>query len=314
MAQVRKAVIPAAGLGTRFLPASKAVPKELLPLVDKPVLQAVVDEAIAAGLDHVGIVSSEGKAAVRAHFDPAPHLESFLEVKGDHATLERVRAVGAGAEISWMIQAAPRGLGDAVACAREFVAGEPFAVLLGDDLLDEADRALGAMIAVRNLVGGSVLLLVEVPEEMTSRFGIAAVEPFATPSDNAALAGYELVRVTGLQEKPAPADAASRLAIIGRYVLDPQVFDVLENTALGAGNELQLTDAIASLIPMPAEEGGGVHAIIFTGVRYDTGNPTEYLKAVVQVAARHRESGEQFRAWLSAYVESADFTGSSPPR
>ena len=293
---VTKAVIPAAGLGTRFLPATKAVPKELLPLDDRPVLQHILAEAVAAGLDEVCIITSPGKDSLRQHFETDAPLEWALATRGDDARLAAVHAVGSGAELDWRLQDQPLGLGHAISQAADFAAGEAVAVLLGDDLLDAATPALADMVAVRQALGGSVLLLVEVPEEHVSRYGIAAVEAVPSPSG---LEGRELVRVTAVQEKPALEDAASRLALIGRYVLDPAIFPALRKVAPGAGGEIQLTDAIATLLDAPAEEGGGVHAIVFRGRRYDTGDRLEYVKAVVEFAARDAVIGADVRAWLA---------------
>jgi UTP--glucose-1-phosphate uridylyltransferase len=292
---VTKAVIPAAGLGTRFLPATKAVPKELLPLDDRPVLQHIVGEAVAAGFDEVCIISSPGKDALRQHFEIDASLEWALATKGDDARLAAVRAVTAGAELDWRLQAQPLGLGHAVAQAEDFAAGDPVAVLLGDDLLDASTPALADMAAVRQALGGSVLLLVEVPEAHVSRYGIAAVEEVPSP---AGLEHREVVRVTGLQEKPVLEEAASRLALIGRYVLDAAIFAALRRVEPGAGGEIQLTDAIAALVDASPQDGGGVHAIVFRGRRYDTGDRLEYVKAVVEFAARDAVIGAEVRTWL----------------
>jgi UTP--glucose-1-phosphate uridylyltransferase len=293
---VTKAVIPAAGLGTRFLPATKAIPKELLPLDDRPVLQHIVAEAVAAGLADVCIVSSPGKNALRQHFETDAPLEWALATKGDDERLAAVREVASGVEIHWRLQQEPLGLGHAISQAADFAAGDPVAVLLGDDLLDASTPALADMDAVRQAVGGSVLLLVEVPEEHVSRYGIAAVEPVPSPPG---LEGRDVVRVTGLQEKPTIDSAASRLAIVGRYVLDPAVFRALRHVEPGSGGEIQLTDAIAALVDAPPDDGGGVHAIVFHGRRYDTGDRFEYVKAVVEFAARDASIGADVRAWLA---------------
>lgn len=307
MERVRKAVIPAAGFGTRFLPASKAVPKELLPLVDKPAIQAVVEEAVAAGMPDVGIITSDGKEALAAHFTPNPQLEKLLEDKGDTERLAMLRAVTAWGQPTWIRQPEMRGLGHAIGCAEEFAAGEPFAVLLGDDLVDPRNPVLDAMAAVRAAKGGSVVLLLEVDERLASLYGVVESDPVPAQdfADAEALAGVDVRRIHHAVEKPAPGTAASNLAIIGRYLFDPAVFDVLRDTPPGRNGEVQITDAIATLATMPAEAGGGVHGVVFRGLRYDTGDKLEYLKAVVQVALAREDVGPAFGAWLRDYLREA---------
>jgi UTP--glucose-1-phosphate uridylyltransferase len=288
---VRKAVIPAAGLGTRFLPATKAIPKEMLPVVDKPAIQYVVEEAVAAGLTDVLMVTGRNKGALEDHFDRQWELEAALKAKGDTERLERVRMATTLADVHYVRQGDPRGLGHAIACAERHVGDEPFAVLLGDDLIDTRDPLLTTMLDVRRDRGGSVVALLEVPAEQTHLYGCAAVEPVEGSGD--------VVRVTSLVEKPEPADAPSNLAVIGRYVLDPAVFPVLRETPPGRGNEIQITDALQTLAGVPAERGGGVWGVVFRGRRYDTGDRLDYLKAVVQLGEAHEEFGEQFTAWLA---------------
>lgn len=300
MAAVRKAVIPAAGLGTRFLPATKAIPKELFPLDYRPVLEHVVAEGSAAGLSDVCLITSAGKEALLAHFAPDDALVQHLRDKNDDARADAVENIGLGARLTSCLQDEPRGLGHAVSLAEDFADGEPFAVLLGDDLLDERTPALAAMGAAREALGGSVLLLVEVPEDQVDRYGIAAVQPVASP---AGLEDWEVVRVTGLQEKPPREHAASRLAIIGRYVLDPAVFAELKTVAPGKGGEIQLTDALARLVDLAPEHGGGVHALVFRGLRYDAGDRLEYVKAVVRFALRDPNVAEGLRPWLHEIAE-----------
>ena len=289
--RVTKAVIPAAGLGTRFLPATKATPKELLPVVDKPAIQYVVEEAARAGLTDVLLISGRGKRAVEDHFDAAPELEAALEEKGDTARLALVRASSTLAEVHSVRQGAPRGLGHAVLCAAAHVGDEPFAVLLGDDLIDERDPLLETMIKVQAERGGSVVALMEVPREQVAMYGCAAVggEPDG-----------DVVRVTGLVEKPDPAEAPSNLAIIGRYVLSPGIFDELRQTEPGRGNEIQLTDAMQRLL---AHEP--MHGVVFRGRRYDTGDRADYLKAVVRLAVEREDIGPGFLAWLREFVSGA---------
>ena len=293
---IRKAVIPAAGLGTRFLPATKATPKEMLPVVDKPAVQYVVEEAVDAGLTDVLVITARNKGAIEDHFDAAPEVERALEAKGDSGRLDAVRRSTEMADVHFVRQGAPRGLGHAVSVARAHVGDEPFAVLLGDDLIDERDTLLTEMVELQQRLGGSVIALLEVDPAQVNLYGCAAVEPLG--ADESA----DHVRITGLVEKPDPADAPSNLAIIGRYVLHPAVFDVLERTEPGRGGEIQLTDALATLAGMPAEQGGGVTGVVFRGRRYDTGDRLDYLKAVVRIAADRPDLGPDLRAWLAQYV------------
>lgn len=292
---IRTAVIPAAGLGTRFLPATKSTPKEMLPVVDKPAIQYVVEEAVAAGLDDVLMITGRSKRTLADHFDAVPELEDALEAKGDTERLAEVRRSTELADVHFVRQGQPKGLGHAVLCARRHVKGEVFAVLLGDDLIDPRDPLLSQMIELQAEVGGSVIALLEVEPDQVHLYGCAAVEPVAgAPADH--------VRITGLVEKPEPADAPSNLAVIGRYVLHPAVFEVLDATAPGRGGEIQLTDALATLAGMPAEQGGGVHGVIFRGRRYDTGDRLDYLKAVVRIAVDRDDLGPDLRAWLTEFV------------
>ncbi|GAB3218408.1 UTP--glucose-1-phosphate uridylyltransferase GalU [Angustibacter peucedani] len=292
-APVTKAVIPVAGLGTRFLPATKAIPKEMLPVVDKPAIQYVVEEAVGAGLDDVLMVTGRNKGALEDHFDRHWELEQALEAKGDTNRLDRVRAAAVLGEVHYVRQGDPKGLGHAVLCGRHHVGDQPFAVLLGDDLIDARDTLLTTMLDVRAERGGSVVALIEVPEHQVNLYGCAAVED-GDGSDG----DGDVVRVTGLVEKPDPADAPSNLALIGRYVLDPAVFDVLERTGPGRGGEIQLTDALQELAQAPADQGGGVWGVVFRGRRYDTGDRLSYLQAVVQLGEAHEEFGDEFARWL----------------
>jgi UTP--glucose-1-phosphate uridylyltransferase len=292
---IHKAVIPAAGLGTRFLPATKSTPKEMLPVVDKPAIQYVVEEAVTAGLDDVLLITGRSKRTLADHFDAVPELEAALEAKGDTERLAKVRESTDLAHVHFVRQGQPRGLGHAVLQAKHHVGNEPFAVLLGDDLIDERDELLTTMLALQERIGGSVIALLEVPPAQISSYGCAAVD---------ALAGEDpdTVRVTGLVEKPPVEEAPSNLAIIGRYVLHPAVFEVLESTAPGRGGEIQLTDALATLMDLPAEQGGGVTGVVFRGRRYDTGDRLDYLKAVVQIAVDRPDLGPDFTAWLTDYA------------
>ncbi len=294
---VRKAVVPAAGLGTRFLPATKATPKELLPVVDTPAIEYVVAEAARAGLTDVLLVTGRGKGALEDHFDRSWELEAALEAKGDTDRLDRVRASAELADVHSVRQSDPRGLGHAVLCARAHVGDEPFAVLLGDDLIDARDPLLERMVEVREARGGSVVALMEVPRDQVHLYGCAE----ATRVDGE----DDVVRVGGMVEKPDPDDAPSNLAIIGRYVLAPEVFDVLEKTPPGRGNEIQLTDALQTLARSDGP-GGGVHGVVFRGRRYDTGDRLDYLKAVVRLACERDDLGPPLREWLAEFVAGRD--------
>jgi UTP--glucose-1-phosphate uridylyltransferase len=300
MVEVRKAVIPSAGLGTRFLPATKATPKEMLPVIDKPTIQYVVEEAVTAGLTDILMVTGRNKRPLEDHFDRAAELEEALAAKGDTKRLELVRASSEMANVHYVRQGDPKGLGHAVLKAESYVNGEPFAVLLGDDFIDDRDPLLPAMIDVRKRYGGSVVALIEVPEEHIHMYGCAAVKP-ASAGPDLAHEHTSLIQITDLVEKPTAEQAPSNLAVIGRYVLDPAVMDVLRDTAPGRGGEIQLTDALRTLAGDP-DIGGPVHGVVFTGRRYDTGNPIDYLKTVVQLAVDRPDLGREFREWLSAYV------------
>ena len=299
---VTKAVIPAAGLGTRFLPATKATPKEMLPVVDKPAIQYVVEEAVAAGLDDVLMVTGRNKRPVEDHFDRAYELEQALQAKGDEERLERVRESTDLATIHYVRQGDPRGLGHAVACAVQHVGREPFAVLLGDDLIDPRDPLLATMLEVRERFGGSVVALLEVPREQVSSYGCAAVQ--TTDEDG-------VVRVTDLVEKPPVDEAPSNLAVIGRYVLAPEIFDVLATTPPGRGGEIQLTDALKVLAGRDGD-GGPVHGVVFRGRRYDTGDRLDYLKAIVRLACERADIGPDFRGWLEAFLGASDGARAAP--
>ncbi|MCU1678297.1 MAG: UTP--glucose-phosphate uridylyltransferase [Frankiales bacterium] len=296
MPSVRKAVIPAAGLGTRFLPASKASPKEMLPVVDKPAIQYVVEEAARAGLDDVLLITGRSKRAVEDHFDRNWELEASLEAKGDEERLAIVREITDIATVHSVRQGEPKGLGHAVLCASHHIGNEPFVVLLGDDLIDERDDLLSTMIEVHERHGGSVIALIEVPPESISLYGCVAIEP--TDTDG-------VVRVTDMVEKPPVDEAPSNYAIIGRYLLAPQVFDVLRQTPPGRGGEIQLTDALKVLADREGN-GGGVHGVLFRGRRYDTGDRLDYLRTVVMLASERHDLGPPFRQFLKEFVETFD--------
>ncbi|MCG5220408.1 UTP--glucose-1-phosphate uridylyltransferase GalU [Streptosporangium sp. KLBMP 9127] len=290
---VTKAVVPAAGLGTRFLPATKATPKEMLPIVDKPAIQYVVEEAVSAGLLDVLMVTGKTKRSIEDHFDRAVELEDALEAKGDDERLSQVREPADLATLHYVRQGKPRGLGHAVLCAKQHVGDHPFACLLGDDLIDARDELLKRMIEVRATYGGSVIALMEVPREQVSLYGVATIE---------ATGENDVVRVTDLVEKPPAEDAPSNWALIGRYVIDPAVFEVLENTPPGRGNEIQLTDALRELATRDSAGGGPVHGVLFRGRRYDTGNKIDYLRTVVQFAADRPDLAPEFLPWLREFL------------
>ncbi|MDQ6752483.1 MAG: UTP--glucose-1-phosphate uridylyltransferase GalU [Actinomycetota bacterium] len=290
--RVRKAVIPAAGLGTRFLPATKAMPKEMLPVVDKPAIQYVVQEAVSAGLKDVLMITGRNKRALEDHFDRVPVTEALLEAKGDTERLAAVQHATELGEIHYVRQGDPKGLGHAVLRAKTHVGDEPFAVLLGDDLIDERDELLTTMMEVQARTGGSVVALIEVDPSQISSYGCADIE---------VIDGESHVRVRQLVEKPSVEEAPSNLALIGRYVLHQSVFEVLEETAPGRGGEIQLTDALQTLAARDGE-GGGVYGVVFRGRRYDTGDKLSYLKAIVTLACENEELGPDLRKWLGGYA------------
>jgi len=285
-----KAVIPAAGLGTRFLPATKAMPKEMLPVVDKPAIQYVVEEAVEAGIQDVLIIIGRNKNNIANHFDAMPELEQKLREKGDTGKLAKVEHSSDLADVHMVRQGEPKGLGHAVLRAQAHVGDHPFAVLLGDDLIDERDPLLSKMLSEYDKRGAAVIALMEVDPENIHLYGVAAVEE--TDEDG-------VVKVTGLVEKPKKEDAPSNLAIIGRYVLGPEVFEVLERTEPGKGGEIQLTDALEELATDPER---GVYGVVFRGRRYDTGDKLDYIKAIVQLASDREDLGPDLRPWLKDFV------------
>jgi UTP--glucose-1-phosphate uridylyltransferase len=293
---VTKAVIPAAGLGTRFLPATKATPKEMLPVVDKPAIQYVVEEAVASGLSDILMITGRNKRALEDHFDRNYELEDTLSAKGDDTKLSLVREATDLATVHYVRQGEPKGLGHAVLCAAQHVGDEPFAVLLGDDLIDVRDPLLARMVEVQQQRGGSVIALIEVEPSQIQLYGCAAVEK--TEDD-------DVVRVTDMIEKPK-SDAPSNLAMIGRYVIAPEVFEVLRSTQPGAGGEIQLTDALRVLAARDVD-GGPVHGVLFRGRRYDTGDRLDYLKAVIRLAVEREDLGPELLPWLKQFVQSHDF-------
>lgn len=286
---VTKAVVPAAGLGTRFLPATKATPKEMLPVVDKPAIQYVVEEAVTAGLNDVLLITGRSKRSIEDHFDRAYELEEALTAKEDWDRLSLVRESSELATMHYVRQGDPRGLGHAVLCAEQHVGREPFAVLLGDDLIDPRDPLLTRMIDIRNSCGGSVVALMQVDPDEVSLYGCAAVE--VTAED-------DVVMITDLVEKPPPGAAPSRWIVIGRYVCDPDVFDVLRETPPGRGGEIQLTDALKVLAAK-----GELRGVLFNGRRFDTGNKLDYLRTMVMFAAERPDLAGDFIPWLRKFLE-----------
>ena len=293
--RITKAVIPAAGLGTRFLPATKAMPKEMLPVVDKPAIQYVVEEAVAAGLTDVLMITGRNKNALENHFDRMTELEATLEEKGDTDKLKKVEFSNDLADMHYVRQGDPRGLGHAVLRARMHVGREPFAVLLGDDLIDSRDVLLSRMIEEQQARNATIIALMEVDAESTHLYGIATVENTGTP---------DVVKITGLVEKPSPGTSPSNLAVIGRYVLQPDVFDVLEHTEPGKGGEIQLTDALQAMAV--DNIAGGVYGVVFRGRRYDTGDRLDYMKAIVQLAVERNDLGPELRPWLKDFAAKLD--------
>ena len=293
---IRTAVFPVAGWGTRFLPATKAVPKELLPIVDRPAIQYAIEEAIAAGIERVILVTSEHKRSIEDHFDIAADLEAVLEARGDIEHLRTVRAVADMVHLVTVRQKEQLGLGHAVLMARDAVGHEPFAVVLPDDLIIGKSPALGELIAAYKATSASVVAVMEVPKDQTRRYGIVDVDT-SLPSPD----GGRTIPLRGLVEKPAPADAPSNLAIVGRYVLSPKIFDKLEQTPHGAGGEIQLTDAIQALASEQPIVG-----FKFSGTRYDVGAPEGWLKANLDLALEHPTYGAELRAALATHLRDGE--------
>jgi len=288
--RVRKAVLPAAGLGTRFLPATKAQPKEMLPVVDKPLIQYVAEECVASGIEHIIIVTGKGKNAIEDHFDLAPSLERFLEEKGKKDQAEMVRRISNMVRVSYTRQKEPLGLGHAVLVARDLVGDEPFAVLLGDVIIPGNRPATKQLVEVYEATGIGAIAVEQVPREKTHLYGVVDGEP--KPQ---APWGQRLLRIRDLIEKPKPGKAPSNLAITGRYVLPPDIFDCLARTKPGSGNEIQLTDALRIL----AKERG-LWALIYEGISYDAGDKLGFLKATVEIALQNPELGAEFRKYLKS--------------
>lgn len=281
MKRIRKAVIPAAGFGTRFLPATKAQPKEMLPIVDTPAIQYIVKEALDSGIEEILIITGRNKRAIEDHFDSSVELEALLQMQGKNKQLAMVKDL-ADIKVHFIRQKAPRGLGDAVLCAKAFIGDEPFAVLLGDDIVYNLENpCLQQLIDCYEEYPGIILGAQFVPDDKVSSYGIVSGEALA---DN-------LYRVNGLVEKPNIEDAPSNLAVLGRYILTPDIFEILEHTNPGKGNEVQLTDALAA-------SKTDTYALAYEGIRYDTGDKLGYLKATVEYALRNEELGEDFKSYL----------------
>ncbi|HEY1421835.1 MAG TPA: UTP--glucose-1-phosphate uridylyltransferase GalU [Candidatus Acidoferrum sp.] len=286
--KVRKAVLPAAGLGTRFLPATKAQPKEMLNVVDKPQIQYVVEECVASGIEHIIIVTGKGKNSIEDHFDYNPTLERFLEEKGKPELAEMVRKISDMVQVSYTRQKEPLGLGHAVLVAKDLVGDEPFAVLLGDVLIPGENPATKQLVQVYEATGLGAIAVEEVPHNKTHLYGIVAGDPAPQgPFDE------RLLRIRDLVEKPKAAEAPSNLAITGRYVLPPAIFECLERTKPGAGGEIQLTDAMKILV-----KEQGLWAYIYEGISYDAGDKLGFLIATVELALQNKELGEPFRNYL----------------
>lgn len=290
--RVKKAVIPAAGLGTRFLPATKAQPKEMLPIVDKPTIQYVVEEAVTAGIEDILIITGRGKRAIEDHFDHCLEIEAFLQAKGKEAELKMVREISAMADIHYVRQKEPLGLGHAVYCARKFMGEEPFAVLLGDDIIDSAVPCIKQLIDVYAERGGSVLGVQPVSWDDVHKYGIVGSSELG-----GAVPGAPLCRVERLVEKPPRKEAPSNLAVLGRYILEPEVFSFLAQTPPGAGGEIQLTDALNVMA-----QSRPVWAYTFTGKRYDVGDKLGFLQATVEFALQREELSRDFAAYLRRVV------------
>ncbi|MDA8335179.1 MAG: UTP--glucose-1-phosphate uridylyltransferase GalU [Peptococcaceae bacterium] len=289
--QIRKAVIPAAGFGVRFLPATKAQAKEMLPIVDKPAIQYIIEEVVASGIKNILVVSGRNKRAIEDHFDRAPALEEHLRAKGKTELLRVVEELSDMAFVHFVRQKEQRGLGHAIACARHYVNGEPFAVLLGDDIVRGPVPALKQLTGLFGETGATVLGVQEVPAEDVSKYGILDGEEIRPG----------VFRVRGLVEKPSPSIAPSRLAIMGRYCITPAIFPILEETPPGAGGEIQLTDALARLL---REEP--VYGLVFEGRRYDIGDRLGYLRATVEFALGRTDVGPAFRNYLKELLPGLD--------
>ncbi|HOJ80629.1 MAG TPA: UTP--glucose-1-phosphate uridylyltransferase GalU [Clostridiales bacterium] len=281
--KIRKAVIPAAGMGTRFLPATKAQPKEMLPIVDKPTIQYIIEEAVASGIEDILIVSGRGKRAIEDHFDKSYELEDMLKRKGEEELLSLVQDISNLANVNYVRQKEPRGLGHAIYCARSFIGNEPFAILLGDDIVDSSVPCLKQMIDIYEKYNTTVLGVQQVPESEVSKYGII----------KGTLIEDRVYKVEDMVEKPDIDSAPSNVAILGRYIVTPEVFTHLENASPGKGGEIQLTDALKAMLA-----ANPIHAYDFIGKRYDVGNKLGFLEATVEFALKRDELRDEFAAYL----------------
>ena len=281
--KIRKAVIPAAGMGTRFLPATKAQPKEMLPIVDKPTIQYIIEEAVASGIEDILIVSGRGKRAIEDHFDKSYELEDMLKRKGEEELLSLVQDISNLANVNYVRQKEPRGLGHAIYCARSFIGNEPFAILLGDDIVDSSVPCLKQMIDIYEKYNTTVLGVQQVPESEVSKYGII----------KGTLIEDRVYKVEDMVEKPDIDSAPSNVAILGRYIVTPEVFTHLENASPGKGGEIQLTDALKAMLA-----ANPIHAYDFIGKRYDVGNKLGFLEATVEFALKRDELSDEFAAYL----------------
>jgi UTP--glucose-1-phosphate uridylyltransferase len=287
MTTVRKAVIPAAGLGTRFLPATKAQPKEMVPVVDKPAIQYVVEEAVRSGIDDILIITGRNKRSLEDHFDRSIELEAELDSKGKHDLLTEVIELADLADIHYVRQGEPLGLGHAVSVARKHVGDHPFVVMLGDDIMDDRSTVLSEMLDKHEETGASVIACKEFPPDHISLYGCVAYEP----------AGERLLKIKSIVEKPKAEEAPSSYAVLGRYVFTPAIFDAIDQVKPGSGGEIQLTDAIGVLLGTE-----DVYGYTFVDGRYDVGNKQDYLRATVELALAREDLGPEFRAWLAEFV------------
>ena len=290
MTKIKKAVIPAAGLGTRFLPATKAQPKEMLPIVDKPMIQYIVEEAIAAGIESILIITGRGKSNIANHFDKSYELETELGKKGKSEMLNVVESISNLVQVYYVRQKEPKGLGHAIGCARDFVGNEPFAVMLGDDIIMSEQAAIGQLMDVYEKNGTSVLGVQRVAKSEVDKYGI--IRSQSSSQNN------RLHKVADMVEKPSPKEAPSNIAILGRYVITPQIFDILENQKPGVNGEIQLTDALKTL-----SQAQGMYAYEFDGKRYDVGDKLGFLKATVELALSRDDLKDKFKEYLIDIVE-----------
>lgn len=299
ISKVKHAVIPAAGRGTRFLPATKVLPKEMLPIVDKPGIQYVIEEASGCGIEDLLVITRYGKNSIEDHFDSISDLEDALEAKGDFDTLNKIQNTSAGVKVASVRQGRPLGLGHAVLQAAGHVGNNPFAVMLPDDLMHPEDPVLSLMARVYEKFGGNVVALLEVTPEEATAYGNADVQ--LIDFDETDLQG-RVFEISDLVEKPSIDQVRSKYAVVGRYILNPAIFKVLETLPPGCGGEIQLTDALSIMANKPKEEGGGLYGVVIRGRRFDTGTPYGYLQTIVSLAVEDEKFGDSFKGWLKDFV------------